>query len=95
MSWPEAERCASSLERAGGRALDYEQAVEVLKGQIPPSRVDGAAYDLRSAGLVQPSSPASRPRGPREGTKARIDGELTTYEGGRWLPMVSEEKTHD
>ncbi len=74
MSWPDAGRCAEALHVAGGRALNRAQAVEVLKQQLPPSRAEGAAFDLVMAGLVHCVAPTSNDPALSERTTGELRG---------------------
>ena len=52
MSWPEAERCAASLDEAGWTSLTEPRAVAILTKHLPPSRAESAAHDLVAEGLI-------------------------------------------
>jgi hypothetical protein len=53
MSWPEAERCAGSLARAGWGSLTCLTAAEVLTEHMPPHRALACAQDLVMAELIR------------------------------------------
>jgi hypothetical protein len=58
MSWPEAERCADSLSRAGWASLTQAKAAALLEQHLRRPSAQACAEDLVTAGLIP--APARR-----------------------------------